>query len=371
LAHNNLGNALRAKGELDGAIRCYQEAIRLDPKYALAHTNLGVALGDKGELDGAIVCYKQALRLDPKHAKAHTNLGNLLRDKGELDGAIVCYKQAIRLDPKHAPAHNNLGVALRDKGELDGAIACLKEAIRLDPKHATAHNNLGVALRDKGDLDGAVACFKEAIRLHPKHATAHNNLRRTEPLRQALPRLPDVLAGRAEPKTPAEGCSFASLCALPFQQRYASSARLYAQAFAAESKLADDLNASHRYNAACSAARAARGDGVDAPAGAERAALRARALGWLRADLALRKKQAAAADPGQRRMAAAWLARWLAHWLADPNLAGVRPGKSWSALPAEERAEWDAFWGQVRATLAAAQKPPTSAKPTPPQRKGP
>src|SRR5262249_51450615 len=162
-------------------------------------------------------------------------------------------------------------------------------------------------------------------------AGARTNLQRTEAMRQALPRLADVLAGRTEPKNPAEGCTFAYLCARPFQQRYAAAARLYAQAFAADPKLADDLGAFHRYNAACSAARPARGDGNDAPSSAEeRTALRTRALAWLRADLALHKKQPAATDPAQRRTAAAKLA----YWLADPDLAEVRPGSAPSALPA-------------------------------------
>jgi hypothetical protein len=50
---------------------------------------------------------------------------------------------------------------------------------------------------------------------------------------------------------------------------------LFERAFTADVKLADDLGAGHRYDAACCAAKAARGDGVDAPADpAERVAFR-------------------------------------------------------------------------------------------------
>src|SRR5262249_415188 len=41
--HNNLGNALHAKGDVGGAIDAYWEAICLDPKLAQAHFNLGNA----------------------------------------------------------------------------------------------------------------------------------------------------------------------------------------------------------------------------------------------------------------------------------------------------------------------------------------
>jgi hypothetical protein len=64
-------------------------------------------------------------------------------------------------------------------------------------------------------------------------------------------------------------------------RRYRSAARLYAEAFAAQPTLADDLQASHRYDAACSAALAAAGQGKEAPRAddKERARLRQRAAG--------------------------------------------------------------------------------------------
>jgi Flp pilus assembly protein TadD len=47
LAHNNLGYGLFKKGDGDGAITEYREALRLNPNYAEAHVNLGLALGQK------------------------------------------------------------------------------------------------------------------------------------------------------------------------------------------------------------------------------------------------------------------------------------------------------------------------------------
>jgi serine/threonine-protein kinase len=175
-AHNNLGNALNAKGQVDEAIACYQKAIALDPKAALAHANLGNALRNKGQVDEAIACYRKAIALDPKAALAHANLGLALRNKGQVDEAIACYQKAIALDPKYATAHNNLGNALRDKGQVDEAIACYRKAIALDPKYAKAHLNLGNALNAKGWLDEAIACYQKAIELDPKYAMAHLNL---------------------------------------------------------------------------------------------------------------------------------------------------------------------------------------------------
>jgi tetratricopeptide (TPR) repeat protein/tRNA A-37 threonylcarbamoyl transferase component Bud32 len=173
---NNLGLALKDKGDVDGAIAACKEALTHDPKSAKVHNNLGLALKGKGELDGAIAAYKEALTHDPEYAQAHTNLGLALTDKGDVDGAIAAYKEALTHDPKFAFAHYSLGLALKDKGDLDGAITAYKEALTHDPKSANAHYSLGNSLKDKGDLDGAITAYKEALTHDPKSANAHTNL---------------------------------------------------------------------------------------------------------------------------------------------------------------------------------------------------
>ena len=176
-AYNSLGLALGKKGNLDGAVECYREAIRHDPKFAPVHTNLGIALASKGDLDGAIACYREAIRLDPTLAKAHTNLGAILCDvKKDYDGAIACFREALKIDPKDVPAHYNLGVALGKKGNLDGAVECYREALKHAPKNIKVHVNLGIALASKGDVDGSIDAFREALKHAPKNAQVHTNL---------------------------------------------------------------------------------------------------------------------------------------------------------------------------------------------------
>jgi tetratricopeptide (TPR) repeat protein/tRNA A-37 threonylcarbamoyl transferase component Bud32 len=75
-----------------------QAAVAAHPEFAVAHRNLGVALYDTGDVDGAIACYREAIRLDPKFVNAHYNLGVARRDKGELDKAIASFKEALRIE---------------------------------------------------------------------------------------------------------------------------------------------------------------------------------------------------------------------------------------------------------------------------------
>jgi Flp pilus assembly protein TadD len=178
LAHLNLGSALDERGQIDAAIREYQEAIRLKPDYVLAHNNLGVALVKKGQLDEGISQYQEAIRLKPDYAEAHNNLGLALVRKGQVDEALGEFQEAIRLKPDSAEAHSNLGMALDRKGQTDEAFSEFEEAIRLKPDFAEAHYNLGIALVRKGQIHEAISEFQAAIRLKPDFAEAHESLAR-------------------------------------------------------------------------------------------------------------------------------------------------------------------------------------------------
>jgi tetratricopeptide (TPR) repeat protein len=74
----------------------------INPKHADTHCNLGNVLKDKGDLGGAIACYQKALAINPKLVRAHLALGNTLQAKGELGGAIACYQKALAINPMEA-----------------------------------------------------------------------------------------------------------------------------------------------------------------------------------------------------------------------------------------------------------------------------
>jgi len=349
LPHANLGHLLYAKKEVAGAIAEFRRAIDLDPKFALAHTNLGSALYDNKDVDGAIAEYKKAIDSDPNFALAHYDLAVALDGKQDVDGAIAEYKKAIDINPKYANAHNNLGNDLGAKGNLDEAIAEYKKAIDSYPKHAVAHNGLGVALAAKGDLAGAIAAFHKAIELVPKYANAHNNLRQALVLRK----LPAILKGEAQAAGTAERLDLAVVCATPPKKLYAAAARFYAGAFAADPKLAADLQQQHRYNAACSAALAAAGQGEDArqlPDKVQRM-LRRQALVWLRDDLALYGKLAEREEPAAKQI----VRQLLGHWPEDTDLVSIRDRDALAKLPEAERKDWQKLWADVAETLARAQ----------------
>ena len=174
--HCNLGNALRACGQLDEAATRYRRAIALKPDYAEAHNNLGSLLKAQGKLDQAVTHLRRAVALNADYADAHNNLGHAYQLQGRVDAAFACYQRAIALNPDLVQAHANLGRAFRERGRLDEAVAALEQAVALTPDVAEAHVELADVLKLQGRLDEAMTHYERAITLKPDYAEAHNNL---------------------------------------------------------------------------------------------------------------------------------------------------------------------------------------------------
>ena len=162
--------------QFDAAINNYKKALKINPDYPDAYNNMGNALKDKGDLEAAIESYKQALKIKPDYAQAYNNMGIALKGKGDLEAAIESYKQALKIKPDYAQAYNNMGSALSEKGDLEAAIESYKQALKIKPNYAEVYNNMGIALKDKGDLEAAIESYKQALKIKLDYAEVYRSL---------------------------------------------------------------------------------------------------------------------------------------------------------------------------------------------------
>jgi serine/threonine protein kinase len=226
-------------------------------------------------------------------------------------------------------------------------IAQYKKAIVLDPNDATAHCGFGLAFMYEGRFAEAKTSTQRALdllpELHPLRPTVLQIHDRWDLWIALEAKLPDVLAGKSKPKDGSEGLGLIEICRL--QRRYAATAKLCSDAFAADTTLADDLQAATRYKAARSAVLASAGDGLDADKldAKERTRLRQQALDWLRADLDAWAKRLADGQPESRRA----IRDVLKHWRTDKKLESVLDKELQKKLPADEQDAWRKLWAEV------------------------
>jgi Flp pilus assembly protein TadD len=98
-------------------------------------------------VDGALRHFMDAVRLDPDNAEAHNNLGIVQVRRGLVDEAIGHFRRATAVKPDFAFAHWNLGMALRQSSRNAEAVASLQRALQIDPENAAIAGLLEAWLR--------------------------------------------------------------------------------------------------------------------------------------------------------------------------------------------------------------------------------
>ena len=152
-AHNNLGNVLADRGQLDEAMAHSARLLELEPDYAngLQQPRLGSGRAAAGSTRPS-PSIEKALEIKPDYAEAHNNLGLALAEGGRTDEAITHYRKAMEIKPGYAQAHHNLGVALAGRGQTEEAIAQYRQALAIQPDYADAYSDLGLALHGSRPL---------------------------------------------------------------------------------------------------------------------------------------------------------------------------------------------------------------------------
>jgi len=190
LLQGNFHFYLRTADDFRKAIGYYEEAIRLDPRYALAYAKLTppavnlvtgfghIATKEKEEaMAKARASAKSALALDPNLSEAHLAQALILELLDlNLAGAEAEYRRALELAPQNPHTINDLAILMAELARLDEAVALAQRAIALDPLRSTFHYALAHFLVALGRYDQAEATLRKAIELQPTSAQAYAEL---------------------------------------------------------------------------------------------------------------------------------------------------------------------------------------------------
>jgi eukaryotic-like serine/threonine-protein kinase len=185
------------------AIREFNEAVRLDPQFALAYVRLSdqyflsgdgrqneemtkkaeqlqarlprydqLALqtqivGRSRDLEGLVEVYKSIIAEFPRSSGDVASLSGTLSVLGRSEeGAEICRK-GLALDPKNEDILNTLAYNLTESGDLNGGLAEDDAYMAVRPNDPNPFDTRGDILYDAGRNDDAVAAYRKAIELKP------------------------------------------------------------------------------------------------------------------------------------------------------------------------------------------------------------
>ena len=167
------------------AIEYFNQAISMDPKYALAYAGLARAyyglsylyLPTKQAMPKAKAAATKALEIDNTLAEAHTSLA-LVKTFYDWDwsGAEAEYQRAIELNRNYAPAHQWYGWQLALLGQPDKSISELDLAQEINPLSADVSWSVGVALYLARRYDEAIKELRKTLEMDPNNPLAHFHL---------------------------------------------------------------------------------------------------------------------------------------------------------------------------------------------------
>jgi serine/threonine-protein kinase len=155
-------------------------------------------------------------------------------------------------------------------------------------------------------------------------------------------KLPAILSGK-EQVSNNERLECAYMCLL--KKWHAAAAGLYRKTFSLVPESAIPVASGGRFDAACAAALAGCGQGVDANGltEVERARWRKQAIGWLRADLAYWTTALESGKPQLRTL----VQNAMQNWQSAARIACVRDADALARLPETERDAWRQLWADV------------------------
>ena len=158
------------------AIGYFDQAIELDPEYALAYaerSEVWTLIGD-GTGEGKTLWPKaradaeKAVSIAPALAEAHAALGWVrFFTQWKFDEGLRELKRAKELSPANPTANDLLARVIVYLGRLDEAEKQGRQAVESDPLAFAAQNNLARILWYEGKLDEADAVARKAAELHP------------------------------------------------------------------------------------------------------------------------------------------------------------------------------------------------------------
>src|SRR6202162_282961 len=149
---NNLGAAYMNQQLFEKALKVFEQAAALDPKFQIAQMNQGIAVLNRGRVEAAKHFLEQAVKRNPRDPHAWYNLGMLEKNSANSQAAVDSFRRVTEIDANDADTWYFLGASFAQNKQYPEAIDAFQHALKLNPLHASAEFGLSRAYQQSADL---------------------------------------------------------------------------------------------------------------------------------------------------------------------------------------------------------------------------
>jgi tetratricopeptide (TPR) repeat protein len=174
----------RTTADLQKGIEFFEQAIELDPQFALAWAGLAdsyllgaSSLSPQEAMPKAKAAVLTALRLDDNLGEAHTSLARILMSfDWDWAGAEQAFRRALELNPNYATTRQWYANYLLATGRADQALAEIRRACELEPCSLILNCALGWVYNMSGQYDRAVEQYRQTLEMDPHFVMAQREI---------------------------------------------------------------------------------------------------------------------------------------------------------------------------------------------------
>ena len=175
----------RTAESLMKAIQFFQQAVEIDPRYALAYCDLAesyklavwyVPMPASEAVPKLQAAATKAIELDSSLAEAHGAMAEVYSFQWKWKESVTELERSLALNAGYAAAHHGLGLGLALIGRNAEALAHIERARELDPLSLIINTDYGWVYYLERRYDEAIAQYKQALELDPNFTLAHFDL---------------------------------------------------------------------------------------------------------------------------------------------------------------------------------------------------
>ena len=133
ITDEQMGDLYMVRKQYREAAGMFKKLTDQDPRNPVYLNKLGIAHSISARVP-ALKCYERAVKVDPRYADAENNVGTIWYQRKKFEKAIKAYRKAIAIRSDMAVLYSNLGYAYFGDKKYEEAIFAFRQALTLDPQ---------------------------------------------------------------------------------------------------------------------------------------------------------------------------------------------------------------------------------------------